>query len=160
MLRVFERLRIRRLQPAKRGDVFHPARLQSQHDLRQIEALHLGKLLRGPFEMFGLGPKPQAMSGRGPTRPASALIGRRAADFLDEKSVDSTARIEPANPGESAVDHHPNAIDRQGGLRHIRRDDHFALFIGSEGGVLLTRRKFAVKRQSNEAIAHVPGTDG
>ena len=112
LLRVFERFWIGRLEPAKRRDVFDPARFQGQNHFREIEPLHFRKFLRGALEMFALRPKPQAMPRRGASGAAGALLGGGAADFFDEEGVDAAARIEARDPREAAVDHHPHAIDR------------------------------------------------
>ena len=124
-----KRFRIGRLEPAKRRDVFNSARFQSQDDFCQIEPFHFRKFLCGALEMFALRPKSQAMSRGGAPRAAGPLVGRGAADLLDEKGVDAAPGIEARDPRQPAVDHHPHAIDREGRFRHVGRHDHFALFV-------------------------------
>ena len=85
------------------------------------------------------------MSWRGPSGATGPLIGRGAADLFDEKRVDAATGIEPRDPRQAAVDHHPYAIDCQGRFRDVRRHDHFALFIFVQRGVLFRRRQFAIE---------------
>ena len=113
---------IGRFEPAEAPDFFDAARLQGEHDFGEVEPFHFGQFLRRPVEMFALGPKPQAMARRRPTRAASALIRRSAADFLDQQRVDSAPRIEPGDPGQPAVDHDPHAVDRERSFGHVRGD--------------------------------------
>ena len=71
LLGACERLRLGRFEPAKRRHIVDPARLQSEHDFGEIEALHLRQFLRGAVEMLALGPEPQATArGGAPARPA------------------------------------------------------------------------------------------
>ena len=55
--RALESAGVRRLQPAKSGDVFRAAGFQGQHDLREIEALHFRQLLGGAILVLAFGPQ-------------------------------------------------------------------------------------------------------
>ena len=154
LFRASERVCVRRFEPAKSGDVIDAARFQSENDFSEIKALYFRQFLRGPIEMFALGPQTQAAARRGPARPTGALIGGRATDLFHEQSVNAAPWIEARDPREAAVDHDADAIDRERGLGDIRRDDRAAFFIMRERGVLLGWRQVAVQRQSNEAIAY------
>jgi hypothetical protein len=86
-----------RVSPAREiRDVVDPARLERQHDLGKIEALHLRQFLRRALRVLALGPQPHAHAGRRAAGAAGALVGARHGDLLDEQRVDAAVRIERA----------------------------------------------------------------
>ena len=95
--------------------------------------------------MFALGPEPQAHARGGPSGAARALIGRGAADLLDEERVDAAVGIEAGDPRQAAVDYDTHSVDGQRGLRDVGGYDDFTLAVGGQRGVLIRDRQFAVQ---------------
>src|SRR5947207_5618082 len=103
--------------------------MQQQHDLRQVAALNFRRVALRPVQLAALRPQPMARAGSGPPGPSLALLGRGAADLLDEQSPDSALRIESRHSSQAAVYHMPDAVNRHGSLRHVGRDYYFAEWI-------------------------------
>ena len=57
--------------------------------------MNLRRVVLGPVEVAALGPEPVAGAG-GATRAARTLIGRGAADLLDEQRAKATFAVERA----------------------------------------------------------------
>jgi hypothetical protein len=112
-LRPLQRARVGRLQPAEARDIDDPAGFQCEHDLGEIEPLHLRQFLRGPVVMFALRPQPQAESRRSPARPARPLLRARPADALDEQSIDAPMRIESRHPRQPRIHDDAHPVDRE-----------------------------------------------
>ena len=120
ILRPHQPHRIRFFQPREIHHIVNPARLERQHDLRQIQPLHLWQLLRRAVRMFPLSPQPHTHTRRGTPRAARALVRARHRNFLDHQRIDPAVRIEPRHARQPAVDHRRHSVNRQRGLRHIR----------------------------------------
>ena len=159
IFRPHEPHRIRFLQPRKIHHVVDPARLERQHDLRQIQPLHLGQFLRRAVRVLALGPQPHAHArGRAPRAPRPLLRARHR-NLLDHQRVDPAVRIEPRHPRQPAVDHRRHPVDRQRRLRHVRRHDDFPRLIARHRPVLLLRRQLAVQRITHKIPQPPRGLD-
>src|SRR5438093_7696555 len=97
--------------------------------------------------MFRLRPQPQTLSRRGSSCAPGALFGARLADSLDEQRVDAAVRVVARNTRQTAVDDQPDALDRDGGLGHIRGNDHFRMVVLRNGLILIARRQFTMQRK-------------
>src|SRR5206468_13037741 len=53
------------------------------------------------------------------------------------------------NTRQTAVDDQPDALDRNGGLGHIRGNDHFRVVVLRNGLILIPRRQFTMQRKEN-----------
>jgi hypothetical protein len=128
-------------------EIVDAARLEREQRAAEFEPADFRQRLRGTLLVLALGPKPDAVTGRGAARAAEPLLRRGAADLFDEQRVDAAMRIEPRHAREAAVDHHAHAVDGQRRLGHVGRDDDLALLRPARhGGVLLGGRKFAMQR--------------
>src|SRR3954462_15882941 len=159
LLGASERVGLGWLQPVESGDVINAARFKSQDNFSEVEPLHLRQLLCNPVEKFPFGPETEAVARRGPTGPAGALIGGRAADFFDEQGVDAAPGIEARDARQAAVDHCLDAINSERGFRDIGGNDGAPLLVMGKGGILFFRTQFAMKWKNNELIAHPRGPD-
>src|SRR5439155_1946438 len=90
----------------------------------EVEPEHLGGLLRPPPGMLGARPESDTPTGCGATRTAGALVGGGAAHRLNAERVDAVPRIKARDAGEPCVDDRRHALDRERGLRDVRREHH------------------------------------
>ena len=114
-----ERFRFRRLDPGKRFEVLNAARLERQQRPAEFQPPDFGQRLRRALLLLALGPKPDAVAGRGAARAAEPLLGRGAADLFDEERVDPAMGIEPGHARQAAVD--DDAHRRRWSARFRRR---------------------------------------
>ena len=159
-LRVGEGLFLGRFEPAERAQVLHPGGFQGQDHLGQVQALDLGEFLLRTMRVLLLRPEPPAQARRSAAGAPGALVGRGAADLLDQQGVDAAIRIVARNARQAAVDHTPDAVNGQRGLGDVGGDDDLALIVAGHGGVLVARRQFAVQREQDEAAGLVATPDG
>src|SRR5690606_7460803 len=80
-----ERAILRRLEPWELPDVRSAGGDQGEDRLGEVQAADLGNLVCGTVVVFLGGPEAHADTGRGAPGAARALVGRRAADALDEE---------------------------------------------------------------------------
>src|SRR5437868_11554519 len=104
-----QRAFLRRLEPAEFAEVLNSGRFESQDDFSEVEPLYLRQFLLRSMGMLLLGPEAQANSRRRPSGASGALVGRSAADFLDQKRINAAIRIVARDPRNTAVDNAPNA---------------------------------------------------
>jgi hypothetical protein len=136
-----------RFEPAKPAQVLNACRLQRQNHFRQIEPPDFRQFLQRPLCMLGLRPQSQAPSRRRPPGPPGSLIGARLAYPFDKERVDPPVRVIAWDSGEAAVDHKPDAFDRDRRFRDIGGDDNLRLIVSRYRRVLVARREFAVQRE-------------
>ena len=110
--------------------------------------------------MLAFSPQAHATARRGAASPAGALVGAGAADALDEQRVDAAIGIEARDPGEAAVDDHPDAVDGQRSFRDVGGDDDLAPVVAGHGGVLVGGGEFAMQGQHDEVASRARVGDG
>ena len=130
--------------------------MQHEHRLGEVSSVNLRRVVLGPVEVAALGPEPVTGAGRSATRAARTLIGRGAADLLDEQRAKATFAVEPGHPGEAAVDDVADAVDGHGSLGDVCRDDNLASVTFAESAVLICRRQFAVQRDQLHRLGEAP----
>jgi hypothetical protein len=77
------------------------------------------------------------------------LVGGGAADLFDKKGVYATMRIIAGNAGKAAIHDHCHAINREGSLSHVCRNDDLALSGPRDSLVLLGGWELAVERKDS-----------
>ena len=149
-----------RFEPAKFAEVFDADGFEGEDDFGKIKAFDFGNFLLRPMAVFFAGPEAHADARSRTAGAASALVGGSLADFFDQESVDAAIRVVARNTSEAAVDDATDAVDGEGSLGDVGRDDHFAFVVASNGGVLIVGRQLAVKREKNEAAGFVGVANG
>ena len=159
-LRALKGAGLGRLEPAERRDVLDSAGLEGEDHLGEVQALDLGQLLRGAIQVLPLRPKAEADARGGATGATRALIGRSAADFLDEQGIDPAIGIEPGDAGEAAIDDDADPIDSEGSLGDVGGHDDLPPAVGGQGGVLIGHGQLAMEGEDDEIIAYAGTADG
>src|SRR6266446_419656 len=88
------------------------------------------------------------------------LVSGSAADIFNEKGADPPLRIVSGYSRFAAIHDMPDAIDRDGSLGDIGRNDYFAQRIRKEREVLIFGRQIAVERNERKSLFGSRGPDG
>jgi len=88
------------------------------------------------------------------------LLGRSAADGLDEKRVNAAFGVVARDARQPAINHVADAINGDRGFRDVGGDDHLAEGTGRESKVLLLGRQVAVQGDQCQALGAAKGAEG
>ena len=124
--------------------------LQGEQDLAEIDPVNFGEFPRNAPLVLALGPESETGAWRCSPGASRPLVSRGPTDLPDQEGVDAAAGIETRHPCQSAIDHPRDPVDREGGLRDVRRDDHLAAPSGRDRRILFRGGKFSVEGQDRD----------
>ncbi len=125
-------------------------RAQREHQLGEIEPLHLGRVVRGPGVEVVLGVEAQAEPGRGAAGASRSLRRRGLRDLLHPQRRQAGPGRVSGDPRQPRIDHRGNAVDGDAGLGDVGGEDHLALGAARDGAVLLLGRQLSVQREKDQ----------
>ena len=100
-------------------------------------------------------PQPITHARLQPPGPARALGSAGSGNALSVETGHAAARIEARHPRQPGIDHDPNTINGQAGLRDIGRQYHLAHTAGRglDGGTLGGQVQLAMQRAKQDVTA-------
>ena len=137
----------RLLEPGKRGQVRLNPTQHLQHGSGQVHSAE-SRAVRSPGECGGRLPATAASTGLPAfVPPGRRVVGRRLGDRRQLQPVESRSLVKPQDPSQAAIDDRCHAIDRERGLRDVRRQNDLSPRARPQNGVLLLRRQVAIERK-------------
>jgi hypothetical protein len=121
---------------------------QLHQDRLRIRQKQLRGAEIGPTLLLGGRPQSDALSGTLTTSSASALFGARQAAWHSFKALHPGVRVVAELSTQSAVDHKPNGVNRDGAFGNSTGQDHRAVMLRTttmQGGTLTVEGKLSVK---------------
>ena len=107
--------------PGKSADIGFAERVQIEQRAGEVDRSDLRQIERRHLQMFRRRPQPNAFPLRRSPGAPGALCSGGLADALERQRIQPAHRIEPRHPGEAAVDHRADPVDRQRRLGDVRR---------------------------------------